>query len=143
MLGREELMAILSVGELARESGVHLETVRYYEREGLLPRPARKKSGQRVYAADTVSRLQFIKRAQALGFTLAEIKDFFAIATDPNQTCNEVLRKVEEKLAEVRAKIVALKRIERTLNRMRNSCTGELPVSACPIIGSLAAKLFA
>jgi MerR family copper efflux transcriptional regulator len=136
-------MAVLSVGELARQSGVHSETVRYYEREGLLPRPVRKESGHRVYAVATVRRLRFIKRAQALGFSLGEVKELLSFGADPDRPCDEVCTQVGQKLDEIRTKIAALRKIERTLKRMQESCNGRVPVRKCPILASLAAELVA
>jgi Hg(II)-responsive transcriptional regulator len=130
-------MATLTTGELAREGQVHLETIRYYEREGLMLPPHRKKSGHRAYAPSDVRRLRFIKRAQALGFTLREVRELLAIRVDPHQPCTDVVRQIEAKAHEVKAKITHLKAIERTLAQMKASCEGRCTVSECPILESL------
>jgi Hg(II)-responsive transcriptional regulator len=130
-------MATFSIGELAREGGVHLETIRYYEREGLMLPPHRKKSGHRAYEGGAVRRLRFIKRAQALGFTLREVRELLAIKLEPRQPCTDVVRQIEAKMGEVRGKIAHLKAIERTLKQMKASCEGRCMVSECPILESL------
>ena len=130
-------MTTLTIGELAREGQVNLETIRYYEREGLMPPPPRKKSGHRVYADSDVRRLRFIKRAQALGFTLREVRELLAIKVDSLQPCAEVVRQIDAKAREVKAKIAHLEAIDRTLEQMKSSCTGNSIVSECPILESL------
>jgi MerR family transcriptional regulator, copper efflux regulator len=139
----KDTMTNLSVGQLAREGNVHLETVRYYERKGLLPSPARKKSGHRVYGPQALQRLRFIKRTQALGFALAEIKELLALRIDPKQPCGKVIEQIDDKTAEVRAKIAALRAIERTLKRMKESCEGRCSVGECPILSTLEEELSA
>jgi DNA-binding transcriptional MerR regulator len=135
-------MTTLSVGQFAREGNVHLETIRYYEREGLLPSPARRKSGHRFYGPQALLRLRFIRRTQALGFTLSEIKELLALRIDPKQPCGKVVRQIEAKTAEVKSKIAALRTIERTLKRMKDSCAGRCSVRECPILGFLEEELF-
>lgn len=130
-------MATLSIGELAREGDVNLETIRYYEREGLMLPPHRKESGHRAYAPGDVRRLRFIKRAKALGFTLSEVRELLAIKLDPRQPCTDVVRQIEAKAREVRAKIAHLEAIERTLEQMKASCEGRCMVAECPILESL------
>lgn len=130
-------MESLTIGELAKRGQVHLETIRYYEREGLILPPPRKSSGHRVYGSGAVHRLRFIKRAQGLGFSLAEIRDLLALRLHPDQPCAQAAERLGEKLQEVREKIRQLRAMERTLTRMRNSCDGTRLVSDCPILGSL------
>lgn len=130
-------MATLSIGELAREGEVNLETIRYYEREGLMLPPHRKTSGHRAYAPSDVRRLRFIKRAKALGFTLSEVRELLAIKLDPHQPCTDVVRQIEAKAREVKAKIAHLEAIDRTLEQMKASCEGRCIVSECPILESL------
>lgn len=130
-------MTTLRIGELASQGNVNLETVRYYEREGLMRPPQRTPSGHRAYALPDVLRLRFIKRSQALGFTLTEIKELLALKVAPNQACINVVRQIEAKAVEVKAKIAHLRAIERTLRRMKASCEGRCSVSECPILESL------
>jgi Hg(II)-responsive transcriptional regulator len=130
-------MATLSIGELARKGEVHLETIRFYEREGLMPPPPRKLSGHRAYAPDDVRRLRFIRRAQTLGFTLSEIRELLALKVEPRQSCAGVVRQIAAKAREVKSKIAQLRAIERALARMQASCEGRCDVCECPILGSL------
>jgi DNA-binding transcriptional MerR regulator len=97
-------MTTLRIGELAEKGNVHLETIRYYEREGLLTPPKRTSSGHRAYSPGDVLRLRFIKRSQALGFTLTEIKELLAIKVSPAQPCIDVVHQIEAKALEVKAK---------------------------------------
>jgi MerR family copper efflux transcriptional regulator len=130
-------MTTFKVGELANKGNVNLETIRYYEREGLMRTPRRTPSGHRAYAPGDVLRLRFIKQSQALGFTLTEIKELLALKITPNQPCIGVVRKIEVKSREVKAKIARLQAIERTLDKMKASCKGRCAVSECPILESL------
>jgi len=130
-------MLIFRIGELANRGKVNLETIRYYEREGLMQSPQRTSSGHRAYAPRDLLRLRFIKRAQALGFTLAEIKELLALKVDPDQTCENVVHQIEAKALEVKAKIVHLRAIARTLRKMKASCDGRCSVGECLILESL------
>jgi Hg(II)-responsive transcriptional regulator len=130
-------MTTLKIGELASKGNVNLETIRYYEREGLLRPPRRTSSGHRAYAPPDVLRLRFIKRSQALGFRLTEIKELLALKVAPNQPCIDVVRQIEAKAVEVKAKISHLQAIERTLRKMKASCNGRCSMSECPILESL------
>ena len=127
----------LRSGELANRGGVNLETVRYYERRGLLPKPPRTPAGYRTFDADAVSRLRFIKQAQALGFSLKEIKELFALRLDPRASCADVRRRAEAKIADIDEKLRALRAMKRALVHLAAACAGSGPVSACPILESL------
>jgi len=87
----------LTIGKLARHGGVNIMTIRYYERRGLLPAPARTASGYRLYADDAVRRLQFIRQAQLLGFSLAEIQDLLSLRMQPGTTCADIRMRAKEK----------------------------------------------
>jgi MerR family mercuric resistance operon transcriptional regulator len=130
-------MASLRIGEMANKGNVHLETIRYYEREGLMLPPQRTPSGHRAYGPEDVLRLRFIKRSQGLGFTLTEIKELLAVKVAPNQSCIDVVHQIEAKALQVKSKIAHLRAIERTLNNMKASCEGRCAVSECPILESL------
>lgn len=130
-------MTTFRIGELASKGNVNLETIRYYEREGLMRPPQRSPSGHRAYAPGDVLRLRFIKRSQALGFTLTEIKELLAIKVAPNQPCIDLVRQIEAKAVEIQAKIAHLQAIARTLRKMKASCEGRCSVSECPILESL------
>jgi MerR family transcriptional regulator, copper efflux regulator len=130
-------VATLTIGRLAASGGVNLETIRYYEREGLMPAPPRNESGYRAYSPDALRRLRFIKRTQELGFSLAEVRELLALRRRPNQLCRNVVRKIEAKTKEVDEKIAHLKAIRRALVRMRDSCDGERLMCECPILENL------
>ena len=133
-------MTTLRIGELASKGKVNLETIRYYEREGLMRPPQRTSSGHRAYAPGDVLQLHFIKHSQALGFTLTEIKELLALKVAPNQPCIDVVHQLEAKALEVRAKIAHLQAIERTLVNMKDSCEGQCSMSECPILKSLGTR---
>ncbi len=129
----------LTIGELASRAGVNRETVRYYERRRLLARPPRTMAGYRVFPDDAVDRLRFIRHAQALGFTLEEIRELLGLRLDERSSCEQVRARATRKLADVEAKIAALKRIRRVLGRLVHACETRRPTAPCPILESLAA----
>ncbi len=131
---------IFTIGKVARLTAVGIETIRFYEREGLIPEPPRRESGYRQYPPATIDRVRFIKRAKDLGFTLAEIKELLSLSVGPKTTCADVKRKADEKIKEVDAKISDLKRIRKALNRLTDQCRGKGPVSECPILENLESK---
>ena len=130
-------MKPLTIGQVARYAGVGIETVRFYERQGLLEEPARKQSGYRQYGEDVVARLRFIRRAKELGFSLKEIKELLALRVDPTTTCAEVRGKGAAKIADVEQKIEALQRIRKALVKLTAVCRGRGPTSECPILDAL------
>jgi MerR family mercuric resistance operon transcriptional regulator len=130
-------MKPLTIGQVARHAGVGIETVRFYERQGLLEEPARKQSGYREYGEDVVARLRFIRRAKELGFSLKEIKELLALRVDPTTTCAEVRSKAAAKIADVEQKIEALQRIRTALVKLTAVCRGRGPTSECPILDAL------
>jgi len=130
----------LTTAEVAREGGVNIETIRYYERHGLLPKPPRTPFGYRVFSADSVQRLRFIRRAQELGFTLNEIKDLLAIKVRRGSSCADVRRKAEAKIADVDAKIRHLQAIREALRDITATCSGKGPVTNCSILEALNGK---
>ena len=134
-------MNSLKTGELAKQAGVNVETLRFYEREGLLAEPPRRASGYREYPPATVQRIRFIQRAKELGFTLREIKGLLELRVDPETTCAEVREHAVEKIANVKQKISDLKTIERALNKLMNSCRGSGPIDDCPILKHLEREL--
>lgn len=129
-------MDTLSIGQLANQSGIHLETIRYYEREGLMPSPPRKSSGHRAYPTSAARQLRFIKRAQELGFTLAEIRELLALKVEPEQLCTDVVRQVESKIVDIDARIKHLQAMKRVLGQLKDSCSGNCAVAGCPILES-------
>lgn len=130
-------MASYTIGQLGRLTGAGVETIRYYEREGLMPRPPRRASGYRKYADDAVTRLRFIRHAKELGFGLKDIKGLLALRVTPGTTCADVRKRAEKQLADVRAKLEMLQRIETALIKLTAACRGRGPTSACPILDAL------
>jgi len=127
----------LTIGKVARAAGVNVETVRYYQRSGLVPEPPRPAGSVRRYSNETVARLRFIKRAQELGFTLAEIRRLLALG-DP-QSCGKARALAAEKLALVRARIADLERMRAALESLIRRCDAVRGKVACPIIETLTA----
>ena len=127
----------LTIGRLAREVGVNLETVRFYERRGLLPRPPRSASGYRLFPVDAKRRLKFIKRAQELGFSLSEIRDLLALRVSRRTTSAEIRKRTEAKISDIEGKIKSLDSMRKSLLKLVRSCGGCAPASECPILESL------
>ncbi len=129
--------AEIRIGELSRLTGCNVETVRYYERVGLLPRPPRSAAQYRLYNSADVRHLAFVRRARELGFTLDEIRTLLALAVaDGEDTCAEVRQVAAGHLADIRAKIADLRALERALSDAVQRCdAGELP--GCPLIDTL------
>lgn len=130
-------MSSYTIGQLARLSGVGVETIRYYEREGLISEPPRKASGYRQYPGNTLSRLRFIRHAKALGFSLKDIKGLLELRAAPGTTCADVRKRAEEKIADVRIKLEMLRQMERALVKLSATCRGRGPISDCPILDAL------
>ncbi len=127
----------MKIGEVAKVAGVSIDAVRFYEREGLLPKPARRPSGYREYSQDVVLSLRFIKRAKELGFSLKEISELLSLERNPKATAGDVKRRAEQKLADLEDKIRALQRMRRALRKVAEECRGRGPTSECSILRSL------
>lgn len=127
----------LKIGEVAERGGVNLQTIRYYEREKLLPEPPRLASGYRIYPDQTVSRVRFIKRAQEIGFTLAEIRELLAIQINADRDSSEVRSLAQAKITYIEEKIQTLHRMKEALSRITERCSGCGPTSECPILESI------
>jgi len=130
-------MKPLSIGQVAKSAGVGVETVRFYERQGLLDEPDRKASGYRQYGEETVHLLRFVRRAKQLGFTLKEIKGLIDLRMDTSATRADVRRKAKMKLADIEAKIQDLQRMRDALTCLLRTCHGDGTASVCPIIEAL------
>lgn len=131
-------MKTLTRGQLAKASKVGAEAIRYYEREGLLPPTPRSRNGYRYYAEETLHRLNFIRRAKNLGFSLKETRDLLSLHDNPNASRASVKTLSEGKLIEIEQKISDLRRIRDVLGRLATECSGKGPISGCPIIQALA-----
>lgn len=127
----------LSTGQIAERAGVNVQTVRYYERRGLLPEPPRSSQGYRQYRPRHAERIRFIKRAQDLGFTLDETNELLRLSLTPGADRADVRAQAKEKIEEVRERIRDLRRIEETLEMLVEACEGHGSTSDCPIIGAL------
>lgn len=126
----------LTIGALARVAGCNLETVRYYERVGLMKAPPRTRGGHRAYGNEAAGRLSFIRRARELGFTIDDIRSLLGLVDRRTVTCGEVQKITEHQLQGVRAKVADLKKLERVLAGMTKSCAGG-DVPDCPVIEAL------
>ena len=127
----------LKRAELADRSGCNIETIRYYEKIGVLPDPPRTESGYRLYDERHVARLRFVLRARELGFPIDDIRGLLNLVDGGTQTCAEVKVLTEKHLEDVRARISDLKRIERVLAQTAKHCSGE-EVPECPVLQALA-----
>ena len=134
------MMQALTIGKVAKHAGVGIDTVRFYERQGLIAEPPRGVSGYRQYPDDTVSRIRFIRRAKELGFSLHEIRELLALRVDPEMSSGEVKARAEAKITDIETKIDALHRMKETLIAITAACDGCAPVSDCPILGALEAE---
>lgn len=124
----------MQIGELARRADVAVDTVRYYERRGLLSPPARRPSGYRVYGDDDVERLRFIRRGKALGFSLDEVSELLRLANASDADRGPVKDLARRRLAEVDAQIIALQDLRTTLAGLVDACSGHGPIAGCPIV---------
>ena len=130
-------MQKLSISELARQANVNIETIRYYERRGLISEPPRNKSGHRQYSHETVKRTDFIKRCQTLGFSLKEVEEILELRITPESTCADMKSRVTEKLTDVDRKMNELALIRDALSRLQKKCSGKGPIGSCPILEEL------
>ncbi len=127
----------LTIGKVAKNAGLGIETVRFYEREGLIQPIARTKSNYRLYSEDGIIRLRFIKRAKALGFSLKEIKELLLLRQDTDASKRDVKKQIEAKLEDIKKRIRDLKKIQKTLETLDDHCDGEGSIKDCPILNAL------
>lgn len=128
----------MKIGQLAERAGVAIDTVRYYERHGVLPEPARQASGYRSYGKDDIARLRFVRRAKDLGFTLKEISELLALSSRPEDDMGSLKAAAGEKLAEVEHKLSELARMRDGLHTLIAACPGHGALKSCPIRNALA-----
>lgn len=128
----------MKIGEVAKAAGIGIDAVRFYEREGLIPAPARRPSGYREYTADVVVSLRFIKRAKELGFSLKEISELLRLEASEGATPADVRERAEAKLEDLEERIRSLQRMRRALKKLVESCPGKGPLSDCSILKALA-----
>lgn len=127
----------LTIGAVAKRVGVAIDTIRYYEREGLLPEPERRASGYRSYDEGAVRQLRFIRRAKDLGFTLEEIRDLLALSADRHRGVKAVKRRAQDRLAAIDERIAELTRVRNGLEQLVEACPGHGSPEQCPILRAL------
>ncbi len=130
----------LTIGKVAQRAGVGVETVRFYEREGLIKEPPRKASGYRQYGEDVIDHLVFIGRAKELGFTLKEIKELLFLHATRGAKGADVRERAETKIQDIEDKIRALRRMKKALGKLVAECSGDGAITKCPILESLERK---
>ncbi len=127
---------MVTIGALSKQTGCHIETVRYYERIGVLLKPPRSEGGHRLYGREHIKRLMFVRRSRELGFSLGEIRTLLKLVDGKQYTCREVKALMEEHLGDIKKKISDLKRLQKTLADISSQCEGGM-VPECPIIDAL------
>jgi MerR family copper efflux transcriptional regulator len=129
----------MRIGALARECGVSIDTIRFYEREGLLPPPPRRPSGYREYDAAAAAQLRFIRRAKDLGFSLPDIRELLSLSADRERGVKGVKQRAEARLAMVEERLAQLRRVRKGLVQLIAGCPGHGPLDECPILHALSA----
>ena len=127
----------MTVGIAARQAGVKIDTIRYYERRALLPKLPRTGAGYRTFTEETVQRVRFIKHAQALGFTLSEVKQLLALRLTLGKTCADVRSRAEAKTADIERKIRSLEAMKWALQQLVSACKSDGPASRCSFLENL------
>ncbi len=130
-------MSGLKIGQVAKRAEIGIETIRFYERKGLLEEPPRRESGYRHYPLDVIHRIRFIKRAKELGFSLREIGELLALRVDETTSSSEVRHRAQAKIAEIAEKIGDLERMKTALATVTACCRGQGPIGECPILDAL------
>ena len=131
---------MMTIGELAKSADVGVETIRFYERKKLIARPSRPVAGARRYDEETARRLRFIRQAQQLGFTLAEISQLLELRVDPRRSCADVRSEALAKISGIDEKIASLRLMREALEDITRSCSGDGPTSECPILDAIEAS---
>lgn len=127
----------LTIGQVAKRAGVGVETVRFYERQGLVLQPLRRASGYRQYPFDAVQRIRFIRQAKELGFSLKEIGELLELRVDPSSTCGDVKRRAEAKMADIDGRMRQLAQMRGALEGLVAECSGRGPTRECPILAAI------
>src|SRR5262249_53758730 len=128
------VVALLTIGKLARQAGVSVQTIRYYERRGLILEPPRSSSGYRLYDTGAIKRLAFVRKAQLLGFSLDEVDELLSLRTRPGTSCADIRQRAHQKSNTVDQKISELTRMRGALSTLAARCRGRGPTSECPIL---------
>lgn len=127
----------MKIGELAKKTDVNIETIRFYERKGIIKCPSKPLSGYRNYSNDYIAIIKFVKNAQSLGFSLKEIEDLLSLKVDEFNDCSLVKIKALAKIEEIENKINALVDMKKSLTEITNRCVGSGPTSSCNILNAL------
>src|SRR5215471_16505774 len=127
----------MTIGQVAKLAGVGVETIRFYEREGLLNKPKRRQSGYRVFTPEVVARIRFIKQAKQLGFSLREIRDLLFLRVDARATPADLKRRVDAKISEIDDRLTDLRRMRGGLVRLSKVCKGKGPTGDSPLLDLL------
>ena len=130
-------MEALTIGKIARQAGLGVETIRFYERQRLIEPPPRSASGYRQYPVTTILRLRFIRRAKELGFSLKEIKELLALQGDPQTTCADIKQRAEQKLADINERISDLEKMRDALDVLVAGCSTNGTSAECPIMQAI------
>lgn len=133
-------MAGFTIGRVAKAAGVGVETVRYYERQGLIEKPMPRRTSYREYSTSVVDRIRFIKRSQELGFTLSEVSELLALADESGASRKRVKELATKKLIAIREKLADLQQMESTLSALVDDCSGKGLLAGCPIIDAITNK---
>jgi len=128
---------MLKIGQLAKAAEVSIDTIRYYERRGLIPEPERRESGYRAYAQEYIARIRFVRRAQELGFSLKEIEELLGLRVDSQSVCADVQKRTEAKVRDIEDKIQSLQKMKQTLTKLLACCESQEPTEECPILEML------
>jgi len=126
---------MFTIGRASEQSGVNIETIRYYEREGIVPKPGRSAGGRRLYSPDEIAKLRFVRRCRDLGFPISIIQTFLSLTEQDDRSCGEVKTLAENHLDEINAKIENLKRLREALLSLSSNCDDG--TAACPMLDSL------
>jgi len=127
----------MTIGKVASRTGVGIETIRFYERQGLIAEPARRPSGYRDYPPAVIERVRFIKKAKELGFSLREIADLLFLRVDNDRTCSDVFDRATAKIGEIEERMRELERMKGALKSLASACTGTGPTGECPFLEAL------
>lgn len=130
-------MSGLTIGQLAQQSGVQVETVKFYQRRGLIEQPPRPESGYRKYPPEMVRQIRFIRRVKELGFSLQEIGELLGLRVAPGTSCREIKARADAKLADIHQKQSDLGKMGVALRQLAETCQSQGPLSECTILGAL------
>ncbi len=128
------------IGQIAKQTGVTVETIRFYESQALIPNPRRAASGYRLYTSETIRRVRFIQRGKELGFSLKDIHALLTLRSEPSAACADIKAQALHKIADVEEKMLDLTRIRRALSDLVEQCDAEAELSECPILDALDEK---